>query len=146
LKSDSALRFSIEGRVECPVSAGWSKNAISTVPCKKAKFKILNRGGSGNVMVGLIAAQQFSASLQLYTTVGHWLYICNGNLYPGGQSYATGVNNGSTIAVIHDTKADIIRFVIDGMDKGVAFRNVPKHDLFAAVTFSDANVSIELVP
>jgi len=74
--------------------------------------------------------------------------VHNGTLHSqygaSGRQYGSAIQNGDVIEVKFNVDAKIISFVINGVDKGVAFQNV-NGELFPALDIYEENVQIEMM-
>ena len=127
--------------------SGWNAAVLGILPNQNFKVKVLNRANSGSVMVGM--AIFIDPNGQNYNQRGWYLYVNNGTLYSqqgdNNRQYATAVNNGSVIEVVFDVTQRNMSFVIDGVNKGIAFNNLPVQDLFPALDIHEQNVAIEII-
>ena len=62
----------------------------------------------------------------------------------GGDAYAEKVAVGSTVRCVRDVAAGTISFVVNGVNKGIAFTGVPAGDLYAIATLGDVGASVRL--
>ena len=75
------------------------------------------------------------------------LHCYDGYLYGSGKSntaYTQTVTVGSTVRCVRDLAAGTISFVVNGVNKGVAFTGVPPEDLYAAADLYHVGASVRL--
>eukprot|EP00298_Acanthocystis_sp_HF-20_P017132 c21673_g1_i4.p1 GENE.c21673_g1_i4~~c21673_g1_i4.p1 ORF type:complete len:106 (+),score=31.51 c21673_g1_i4:1-318(+) len=104
-------------------------------------------------MIGLAPKEHFQISGNYnFRTCGWYLYCGNGNLYSqnrdeGREYHGSGLKVGQIIEVKYDKENERISFVIDGVDRGVAFDNIntQKLDLYPAFDNMYQTESIQLI-
>ena len=75
------------------------------------------------------------------------LHCWDGILYGSGKSgtaYTQAVTVGSTVRCVRDLTAGTISFVVNGVNKGVAFTGVPPGDLYAVAELHQVGESVRL--
>jgi len=137
--------------VATKVSGGdsWNAAVIGTIPNQSFKVKILNRGYRGFILVGMAPQQGFHPEECNFNKRGWYLYCADGSLYSQGgisnRSFASAIMNTSVIEVMFSRERREISFVIDGVNKGVAFTNLPPQDLFPTLEIRDNQSSVQLL-
>ena len=104
--------------------------------------------GINNVMLGMATLGAFRLNQYIHTQAGAYMLHCkNGYVYTSGKSgtaYTQKVTVGSTVRCVRDLAAGTISFVVNGVNKGVAFTNVPPGDLYAVVDLCRVGASVRL--
>ena len=126
-------------------NAGLSQN-----PTTRFTVRFNLKGAAYNdVMIGFIAISSFTPSSRNHNTPNSFcLCTYNGNLWGNGnrnKAYCGTIADGSTIECVRDLQRAIISFIVNGVDKGVAFTAVPGEDLFAIANISHQNTSFTFV-
>jgi len=105
------------------------------------------------IMVGISPANINRKDQQLYTKCGWYFYCNNSTLHSGpptsysNRSYSnTGqLSQDATVSVKLDVDRKTISYIINGMDYGVAYQNIPTQGkLCFCVLMSNANDTVEL--
>jgi len=149
--SRCASTLTIQGRIVTKTSArGWDGNVLGTVANPSSfKVKIVNSGMCA-IMIGL-APKNTSLTTIVYDSSGWYIYALCGLLYSqqgdlNKPYHGSKIEGGSVVEVIFDKVGKSMRFVIDGVDKGVAFQNMNlTEDLYPCVCICSPNASVELV-
>lgn len=105
---------------------------------------------SGQVYIGFSTQRIAPSGTNFQGT--YVLLLSDGTLQLPSQSlfnqqrsgYCDGVTHG-TVRCVADRASGTIRFHVNGVDKGVAYRNVPPGPLYAVVMFPAEGVVVELV-
>lgn len=83
---------------------------------------------SSFIMIGVAPSSLPMPGNYDYDNCGFWMYLSNGSLYSQAgdreRAYAQQVKAGSTVTCSYDTRAHTVSYAVDGVEKGVAFRNV----------------------
>eukprot|EP01125_Pyxidicula_operculata_P022157 TRINITY_DN8921_c0_g1_i1.p1 TRINITY_DN8921_c0_g1~~TRINITY_DN8921_c0_g1_i1.p1 ORF type:complete len:171 (+),score=11.29 TRINITY_DN8921_c0_g1_i1:11-523(+) len=119
----------------------------------RVKFKLENLGSNGVVMIGISQPRLFNCDSLNFNYCGWYLNCCNGALFSGsGDSCREYLPSppcvGQTVEVIWNQENRTISYVIDGVDKGVAFSGVdydPSEPLCPAVEIYEQNGSVRIV-
>jgi len=128
------------------VSTGSSQAVLGTLP-NVASFKVKPLSGSNsNIMVGLALQSKVQNKTYNYDKSGWFLYLQETNLFGlSGESHKP-YNNiptnkiplNSTVEVCFDKSARTISFVVNGVNQGVAFSNIPiEENLYPCVEFHE---------
>uniref|UniRef100_A0A6B2L4P4 B30.2/SPRY domain-containing protein n=1 Tax=Arcella intermedia TaxID=1963864 RepID=A0A6B2L4P4_9EUKA len=103
-----------------------------------------------NLMIGVSKKPNFKTTTANYSaSTGHYIYCLNGCLY--GLNQAAGWVNagviavGTTVALRIDMDKQEIKFLVGGVDRGVAFRGFDKKELYPAFDVFDPGCVFELV-
>jgi len=124
---------------------GWNTCAVSEQPVKsKVVFRIINRGPSGNIKLGLAPRGQFQQNYNM----GWFVQVSNGSLYTpiGSANNSAGIiNSGSLITLLVDLGSSSIRILIDGQNRGAYFSGIISSEaIHAAIDIYDQSASVEL--
>jgi len=121
----TAIKTSESGFTQGEVWASQPK----TLDDSTRRFKLVSNN-SGWTWIGWAAASRLSGSELVQS--GYFLYSPNSRLFSGefwGEIYGKRiVKVGGIIESILDTKAKCIRYIIDGDDLGVAYKNIHQVD------------------
>jgi len=109
-----------------------------------------------NLMVGIASGQGFNKTASNYSNSKGWYFYCyNGTLYSrngNGSSWAGGPGTtntpGTKIKVTVDMDKKTMSFAINGLDKGVAFRDIELLNgspLYPAFDAYEANCTFEIL-
>jgi len=100
------------------------------------------------VRIGLAPKSTFNINTVNLFNTGWYILLHDGMLYSqngfSGRPYGSAIQNGDVIEVKFNVDAKVISFVINGVDKGVAFQNV-NGELFPALDINEENVQIEMM-
>jgi len=127
--------------------AGWNATVLSFPIKSSYSLRVAHRGASGNIMVGLAVADKVNLNGTNYTRSGWYYYVNNGNLYSqnGDNSRAYAQTQYSTnITVVYDRETRTIKFIVDGIDLGVAYKEIVG-ELCPCVEMHDQGSIVELV-
>jgi len=128
-------------RLKRGASEGWDCGALGT-QCDHFSIRLLDK--CDNLMVGM-ASENIRKEGSNYTTCGWYLYCATGGLYSqsgdGNRTYAQKCSANGTVIDI-SLKDGCLSFSVNGVDKGVAFRDLPD-DLFPAFNIHDAQCEFE---
>ena len=121
------------------------KTSISATPVtSEAVFTYFN----GNAILGLGQLAAFRLNKEMYSQAGAYQFACtDGRLYGSGISsgaYTQAIAIGSTVRCVRDVAAKTISFVINGVNKGIAYTGVPAADLYAVVDLYCTGASVRL--
>ncbi len=103
-------------------------------------------------MVGV--AQKTSSSFKKegtnYGTCGWYLYCANGALHSQSgdsnkQYIGKACNQNGTVIGVKLSNSGELSFLVNGEDKGVAFRGLPNNDLYPAFDICDSNCEFEFL-
>jgi len=127
---------------------GWNAAALGiSLITSSYKVRIINRGGDGNIMIGLAPKSGFQPTGQNHDRCGWYIYAYNGTFYGqsngGARDYGSAIQNGSEIEVLWNGSS--ISFSIGGKNLGVAFSGIPQQELFPAVNIYDSKASLQLI-
>ena len=102
--------------------------------------------------IGLIDAAAYTCDGRNRTKDGaRAIHLANGTLWGAGKlgaPYTTRIASGSVVRCVRDRAAGTVKFVVDGVDRGVAFDHVPDGPLFPFVDvncYQGSKESVELV-
>lgn len=98
----------------------------------------------GNVTIG-IASNSIDPSGSNYLQCGWYLFASTGNLHSqsgSDQTYCDPIQENSIVGVKRNRDDGTISFSVDGVDKGVAFQNVPKDVDLCVVYIGSGSVQI----
>ena len=129
---------------------GAHKTSITAMPvATEVLFTIVaDPSGSNLVMLGMATLGSFRLNQHIYNQAGAYMLYCqDGALFGSGKSYtayAQKVTVGSTVRCVRDLAAGTISFVVNGVNKGVAFTDVPPGDLYAVVDLYYVGESVRL--
>ena len=131
----------------------WNASAVSQHPVTRYAVRLNLNGAAYNncVMVGLILLSSFVPMGSNYNSAqkSYCLYTYDGTLCGNGVSskaYAGGaIADGSIIECVRDLQKKTISFVVNGVDKGVAFAAVPDEDLHAFANIYSQKISVTIV-
>jgi len=125
---------------------GWNAAVLGNISNQSFKVKILNRGDA-TFVIGM--ALNIKVESLNYDSSGWYLHGRDGTLYSQqgdfSRPYATILNDQSEIAVLFDHEKRQISYVIDGINKGIAFSNIPPGDLYPALKIYGVGISIEII-
>lgn len=125
-------------------SGAYSRSVRSLEPCVRYSVRLDDESKvfDSDVMIGFAPLAGFKPNMHtLYKSCGWYLYALNGMLYSqdsyGAKSYNAGeIALGSVVTCILDRERHCISFEVDGKPCGVAFTNIPKVELYAALYFT----------
>jgi hypothetical protein len=87
-------------------------------------------------MFGIVANSANCSQSALYTVTGYYLHFYDGSLYSieakAVRPYTRKIVEGSEVKMVINSDEGTISFVIDGVDKGIAYEQIPK-DTFVPV-------------
>jgi hypothetical protein len=91
-----------------------------------------------NIMIGLAPREGFQKNRLNSMSCGWFIHVLSGRLFSQDhanfQAYGKGrIPVGSIVTAIHDTHQHTIEFQVNGTSLGIAFRNIPHVNLYAAV-------------
>jgi SPRY domain len=102
---------------------------------------VANPAGNNEVMLGMATLASFRLNKGIHTNAGAYMLHCNDGacnnrtrygLYNNFSAYTEEeVAVGSTVRCVRDMEAGTISFIINGVNHGVAFTNIPDDDLYA---------------
>ena len=150
-RSNPKLVFTKDARVA--TYGGWGDwlPCIATVAVDAFAVRV-TRGGGGQPwsLIGLIDAAAYTCDGPNNKKAGaRAILLGNGALHGAGKhhaTYTTRIASGSVVRCVRDRAAGTVRFVVDGVDRGVAFDHVPDGPLFPyADCCPGNNESVELV-
>jgi len=131
-------------KVVTKVSGGRTSCAI--LGSKVAtRYKVqFSKGDS--VLIGFVAKENFNPEGTNFNKSGNYYILGkSGNLYPGGKLYyQSQIAEGWVIECIHDKQNSTISFIINGINNGIAFRDVTG-DCYPALDIGEEGISVKLV-
>ena len=120
-----------------------------TIEEHKWKIKILKTHDK-SIMVG-VASSDFDINSSNYNTCGWYLYCYYSTLYSGPPfNYSFGKQTNlakvdNEIVIIMNMKKRSLKFIINGVDKGDSYINIPMDKpLYPAVCLAHTNDSVEI--
>ena len=128
--------------------SGW-KTSITAMPvATEVLFTfVADPAGNNNETLGMASLGAFRLNQHIYDQAGAYMLYCNnGYLWGSGKNtaYTQTVNFGSTVRCVRDLAAGTISFVVNGVNKGVAFTGVPPEDLYAVADLCSVGQSVRL--
>ena len=124
----------------------WNCGVIGNVKVDKYSVKIEKRE-NGCINIGFTTGEVWEPNGENYRENG-WFLATKGKLFGIGgiisKVYTDQLQENDIVTVIRDGTA--IRFAINGIDKGIAFENVPNEPLYPALDLYDLNNSLSIVP
>lgn len=146
------MRYSEDGKTATKTSGPsfWNSSALGQQPTARGRVELVDHGKANGLMVGLIDRAVFSNSGCNYNKDGAYMIApANGTLYGSGLAAApfldSPIKNHTVIECVHDRSKRTIAFVVDGVDRGVAFFGVRDADLYLTCNFHDVNASVKLL-
>ena len=146
------MRYSDDGRTATKTNGPsfWNSSVLGQQPTARGRVELVEHGKANGLMVGLIDRAVFSASGCNYNKDGAYMIApANGTLYGSGLAAApfldSPIKNHTVIECVHDRSKRTIAFVVDGVDRGVAFFGVRDADLHLTCNFHDVNTSVKLL-
>ena len=128
---------------------GWNASGVSQNPTTRFTVRFNRNGASNDVVIGFIAISDFTPTSDNCSKPNSFcLYTYNGTLHGNGNSYKAyggDIADGSIIEYVRDLQRATISFIVNGVDKGVAFTAVPREDLFAIANIHYQNISVTFV-
>lgn len=126
----------------------WNCGVVADQPLERYRVQVTNRGEGGYLMIGFhtLPIQPNGDN----TTGGYYLWVRNGNLYSaaGGNITYRGcrIAEGSIVESVYHRSSGTISFIVDGVDRGIAFKKVPGHQvLYPAVDLGEVNTRVTLL-
>ena len=126
----------------------WNCGVIGNVKVDKYSVKIEKKLPRGGIGIGFTAGKVWKPNGENCKENGWFIAARNGTLYGIGgfenKAYTNEIIENDIVTVIRD--GTTIRFAINGIDKGIAYENVPNEPLYPALDLGDLNVSLSIVP
>eukprot|EP01126_Amoeba_proteus_P050477 TRINITY_DN5966_c0_g2_i1.p1 TRINITY_DN5966_c0_g2~~TRINITY_DN5966_c0_g2_i1.p1 ORF type:complete len:517 (-),score=92.11 TRINITY_DN5966_c0_g2_i1:155-1705(-) len=101
------------------------------------------------VMFGIAPTTISRDKESVFTQEGWYMSSWNGALYSGlgyyDKVYAEQVAVGASVLIRLDMDAGTISFTVAGLDKGVAYRNIPKNELTLCLLLRSPNSQLEVI-
>ena len=114
----------------------WDASSVSQHPVTRYAVRVNHNGiaCNGGLVVGLIYRGSFVPMGDNHSLAKSYCWFTgNGSLYgngANGKAYAGGaIADGSIIECVRNRQNKTISFIVNGVDKGVAFTAVPDEDL-----------------
>jgi hypothetical protein len=109
----------------------------SAQPCTRYSVQIVK---GQNLMIGLAPRHGFDKNGLNFKSCGWYFHVLSGKLMSRDGAYKKAyckewITEGSLVTVIHDTRRHTIEFQVNGKSLGIAFRNIPRENLYAAADF-----------
>jgi len=149
----SVITLSSNDRIAMKNSMGcsqyWNGAALGMFS-SSFKLKVRNAGHNGNSKVGMASRNEFQPHLENKNRSGWYLYLKDGSVRSHqderNRSYADPISDGSVIEVLYEKEKGQISFVIDGVNKGIAFSGIPSSPcLYPALDLLWDDSSFELI-
>lgn len=130
------------------VPACWNASTMSYWPTTGFAIEILH---GNSVMVGFIHKNVYGPNQMLFMKENAFVfYVYDGKLYGSGNYETPYVDRnpnplGTVVQCMYNRGNHTISFAINGIDQGVAFRNVPDIELYALLELHGPETSVKLL-
>lgn len=141
------LRLSVANQVVSSMKAHQSVRSLYT--CVRYSVRLDAIGKESGVFIGFAPEMGFDPLASNERSCGWYLDASTGKLHSKNGvsecSYGSKVEAKSEITCIYDPDSSSISFEVDGESLGVAYSDLPKAEVYAAVCFSERNVKMTIV-